>query len=78
MIVKFLSRTQWEAKLRRWGCRPLEGKTPLNTAEWWLGPKGDYPFTVPTQNDGTCDFWAIWKLCENFGRSPHDDMDTEH
>src|SRR5262249_61234453 len=24
---------------RRWGCRPLEGKGPLNTADWWEGPK---------------------------------------
>lgn len=77
MILRFLSRLQWEAKLRRWGCEPLEGKTKLNTAEFWRPASGGYPFTVPVEKDGSCDFWAIWKLCEQFGRDPSD-LDTEH
>jgi hypothetical protein len=24
-----------EATLRRWQCKPLDGKARLNTAEWW-------------------------------------------
>lgn len=67
---RFLERTEWEAKLRRWRCEPLAGKTRLNTAEWWKGPHG-YPFTVPIEDeDGRCDFWAIQKLCEQYGEKP--------
>jgi hypothetical protein len=57
MILPRLPRHQWEEKLRRGGCAPLEGKGRLNTAEWWKGPRG--VFTVPVEEDGTCDFWAI-------------------
>ena len=60
MLLRFLPRHQWEAKLRRMDCAPLEGLTKLNTAEWWKGPRG--VFTVPVETDGTCDFWAIAKL----------------
>lgn len=62
MILRYLPRPQWEAKLRSAGCAPLEGKGPLNTAEWWKGPRG--VFTVPTEDDGTCDFWAIQRLAD--------------
>ena len=67
---RFLSRVEWEAKLRRWGCAPLDGKGPLNTAEWWLGPT-KHPFTVPIEGDeDACDFWAIQHLCRQFGDDP--------
>jgi len=70
MIPRFLSRSQWEAKLRRWGCRPMEGKGRLNTAEWWIGASGA-PFTVPVEgDDDRCDFWALWRLCQVFGQHP--------
>jgi len=65
---RLLSRSEWEAKLRRWGCAPLDGAGPLNTAEWWRGPK--YPFTVPVDDEGYCEFWAIKRLCDDFGRQP--------
>lgn len=44
------------------GCRPLEGLTKLNTAEWWIGERG--PFTVPAEKDGSCDFWRFQHLCK--------------
>jgi hypothetical protein len=62
MPVRFLSRSEWEAKLRSYGCRPLEDKGQLNSAEWWLTPWGSYPFTVPTESDGRCDQWAFQRL----------------
>jgi len=65
---RLLSRVDWEAKLRRWHCRPLEGKGPLNTAEWWTGPGG--PFTVPTEGEDQCEFWALQRLCRVFGLPP--------
>lgn len=70
MILRFLSRAEWEAKLRSCGCEPLPGKGKLNTAEWWIRP-GGIPFVVPIEDDsGRCDFWAIQKLAEQFGIRP--------
>ena len=67
MIPRTLTRLQWERKLRALGCSPLEGLGSLNTAEWWKDRDG-YPFTVPTEDDaGTCDFWAIQRLCRDLG-----------
>jgi hypothetical protein len=60
--VRFLHREEWEAKLRGYGCKPLEGKGRLNTAELWQMPWGGYPFTVPIEDDGRCDEWAIRRL----------------
>jgi hypothetical protein len=62
MILRWLTRAQWERKLRRHGFQPLEGKGSLNTAEWWRRP-GEFPVTVPVEPDGRADFWAIQKLC---------------
>ena len=69
MYSRYVRRAQWEAKLRRRGCVPLEGKGPLNTAEWWRAPSGP-PFTVPIEPDGRCEYWALQKLCEQFGLEP--------
>ncbi|MEO8927305.1 MAG: hypothetical protein ABI306_09090 [Caulobacteraceae bacterium] len=69
MIPRFLSRSQWEKKLKGLGAAPLAGLTPLNTAEWWRIP-GRPPFTVPIEGDGRADFWAIQKLCEQIGAPP--------
>lgn len=67
MIIKTLTRAQWERKLRALHCEPLEGKGRLNTAEWWKDRDG-YPFTVPVQNaGGDCDFWAIQRICRDLG-----------
>ena len=52
--VAFLSRPEWEASLKAFGCKPLEGKGKLNTAEWRQLPWGGYPFTVPIEADGRC------------------------
>jgi hypothetical protein len=60
---RWLSRAEWEKKLRRLGARPLEGKGPLNTAEWWKRPDG-LPFTVPIEKpDDQIDFWAFQRIC---------------
>ena len=59
-----LEREIWEGKLRRLGAEPLAGKTALNTAEWWMKP-GLHPFTVPVEDDGRCEFWAIERLCRS-------------
>ena len=61
IAVRFLHRDEWEIRLRDYGCEPLEGKGRLNTAEWWRMPWGT-PFTVPIEEDGRCDEWAIHKL----------------
>ena len=66
---RLLTRDEWEAKLRQWHCRPMKGKGPLNTAEWWVGPKG--PFTVPIEGeDDRCEFWALQRICHAFGYPP--------
>ena len=65
MIDPFLLRYQWERKLRSWGCEPLQGLGRLNTAEWWKGPRG--VFTVPVEDNGSCEFWAIKQLAEWYG-----------
>ena len=43
------------------GLRPLEGKGKLNTAEWWVGPRG--LVTIPVEKDGACDFWRLQRIC---------------
>jgi hypothetical protein len=50
-------------------CRPLEGKTKLNTAEWWITKEG-FLFTVPTADEyGYCDIWAFEGLCGDIAAS---------
>jgi hypothetical protein len=75
---RLLARAAWEAKLRRWGCKPLEGKGALNTAEWWIGKQG--PFTVPIEgDDDRCEFWALKRLCDIHGIHPSElDSDKPH
>ena len=58
---RYVQRDEWEAELRYYGCKPLEGKGKLNTAEWWRMPWQSYPFTVP---------------CEADGRMPQSDLDV--
>lgn len=66
---RFLDRDEWEAKLRRWGCEPAPQFGFLDTAEFWLGPNG-MPFTVPCEDDGSCDFWAVREICVLHGADP--------
>jgi hypothetical protein len=61
IAVRFLQRSEWEAKLRGYKCAPLDGKGNLNTAEWWKFEWG-HPFTVPVEAGGMCDEWAIQRL----------------
>jgi hypothetical protein len=37
--------------LERYCAKPLAGKTPLNTAEWWR-TDWNFVFTVPVDDDG--------------------------
>ena len=66
---RFLDRDEWEAKLKRWGCEPAPKFVSLSTAEIWLGKDG-MPFTVPCEDDETCDFWAIQEICTLYGDDP--------
>jgi hypothetical protein len=52
IAVRRVSREEWEAELRHYGCSPAQGLTKLNSAEWWRYPWGGYPFTVPAAEDG--------------------------
>jgi hypothetical protein len=61
IAVRFLHRSEWEAKLRVYKCVLLDGKGTLNSAEWWRAPWG-HPFTVSVESDGRCDEWAIHRL----------------
>ncbi|QRE74156.1 hypothetical protein [Methylobacterium aquaticum] len=71
----WLERSEWEAKLRRNGCEPLPGKGRLNTAEWWHRPGKGPPFTVPVEEDGHSDFWAIQRICDGFRDVPRLPLD---
>jgi len=60
--VWLVPREEWEEALKSYGCKPLEGKGPLNSAEWWQMPWGVYPFTVSIEDDGRCDRRALNRL----------------
>jgi hypothetical protein len=68
MAVRRLPREDWEKKLRSYGCRPAEGLTPLNTAEWWRWPFPGPPFTVPIDDEGYCDAAAFQRLIADMAR----------
>jgi hypothetical protein len=61
IATRFLHRNEWEARLVGYGCKALKDKGPLNSAEWWQMPWGS-PFTVPIEEDGRCDEWAIQRI----------------
>jgi hypothetical protein len=50
--VRRISSEEWEAELKFYGCKRIEGKGKLNTADLWLMPWKSYPFTVPSDDDG--------------------------
>lgn len=68
MPVQRLPRERWEPELRSYGCEPLKGKTPLNTAEWWRWPWGGCPFTVPVDPDDYVETWAFQRLLADMAR----------
>jgi len=65
---RLLSRAEWEAKLRRCGAEPLQGKSSNNSGEWWHVPNR-YPFKVPVEDDeGRCEFWAIQRIANDLDK----------
>jgi hypothetical protein len=50
---RFLPRLEWEARLRDYKCKPVQGLGRLNTAEWWRA-SWNFLFTVPVEADGSC------------------------
>jgi hypothetical protein len=76
IAVRFLHRAEWEAKLRSYNCKPLEGTGKLNTAEWWQAPWGR-PFTVPAEADGRCDEWALQRAINDLLQSAPPDWELE-
>jgi hypothetical protein len=60
--VRRIPRSEFETKLRSYGCTPLEGKGQLNTAHWWCWPWGGPPFTVPFDPDDMIDDQAARRL----------------
>ena len=67
--VRFIPREEWEAELRRYGCEPLAGLTPLNTAEWWRWPwRPSPPFTVPVDELGRCDAVSWHRLLADLAK----------
>jgi hypothetical protein len=65
--VSLIPLAEVEKKLRSYGCEPLEGKTPLNTANWWKWPWGGPPFTLPNE-DGMVDNLAVQQLIADMAR----------
>jgi len=64
-----LPRKDWEGQLRAYGCVPLEGKTKLNTAEWWRWPWPPHlPFTVPVDENGYADVWGFQLLLADMAK----------
>ncbi len=75
MALNRLPKAKWEAELKFYGCAPLEGKTQLNTADWWRWPWGGSPFTVPVEPDGFCELWAFQRILANMATLAPDDWE---
>ena len=71
--MRFLPRENWEPRLRYYRCRPLEGPTKLNTAEWWKS-EWDFVFTVPVEENGCCHQDALQRVIADIVRTAP--MDT--
>lgn len=61
IAVRLMSVAEVENILRSYGCSPLNGKTSLNTANWWQWPWGGAPFTLPCEGD-QIDEWAYRRI----------------
>ena len=66
VLGRYLSRPQWEKILKAAGAEPAPYLGKLGSAEWWRLP-GKFPFTVPVEDGGKAEFWAIQKLSEALG-----------
>jgi len=62
IALRFLPRENWEPRLRYYRCKPLEGKTALNSAEWWRS-EWNFIFTVPVEDNGCCHEDAFRRVC---------------
>jgi hypothetical protein len=72
IALRFLPRENWEPRLRYYRCKPLEGKTKLNTAEWWISEWG-FVFTIPVEVNGCCHQDALQRLIADIvGSAPID------
>jgi hypothetical protein len=65
-LGKFLPRPKWEKMLRELGAEPDVTLPAISGAEWWRRP-GQLPFTVPVEDGGESEFWAIQKTLEAQG-----------
>ncbi len=66
--ARIIGRDVWEKTLIGYGCYPQPGLTPLNTAEWWRWPFPGAPFTVPADEDGNMDHWALQRIIADMAR----------
>jgi hypothetical protein len=73
IALRFLARTEWEAKLRQYHCAPVAGLGRLNTAEWWRA-KWNFLFTVPIEADGSLYQKAFQDLIADLMRSAPPDI----
>jgi hypothetical protein len=67
-MTRLLDRPAWDEVLRDFGARPLEGKGPLNTAEWWRTPWAT-PFVLPIDEEGRCLHEDLWRLVADIFRA---------
>lgn len=66
---RWLPREEWEARLRNHSSKPIEGKGPLNTAEWWVTDWG-FLFTVPIEGaDQRCGEMELGRLIADIEES---------
>lgn len=72
MAVRFLQRSDWELRLRKYHSEKLDGLTVLNTAEWWKTDWG-FVFTVPVESDGRCAEYDVQEVIADIVASapPH-------
>jgi hypothetical protein len=68
IALRFLPRSEWEKRLRRYRCVPVPGLGRLNTAEWWRAT-WNFLFTVPIEDDGSCHEQAFQRLVAELMRS---------
>jgi hypothetical protein len=58
---RFLSRAEWESRLRYYKCKKVTGLGRLNTGEWWRA-RWNFLFTIPIEDDGRCHEGEFQKL----------------
>lgn len=71
IAVRLITLEDAEAILESYGCKRLQGKTKLNTANWWQWPWGGTPFTLPFDGPKV-DKWAVDKLIAQMSKEAPD------